>query len=290
MTTNAERVGFVGLGEMGLPMAAHIAASGRAVAGYDALPSRRAEAGARGVGWADSAAAAAEQATRTVIVMVRTLVQVEAALFGDGGCLTAGREPLDVVVMSTVDPGSMRSIAERAGERGATVVDAPVSGGRKGAEAATLAIMAAGPAAALERVDPLLALLGEHVAHVGDEAGHGQAVKLANQAMMAAAMAGTVEGLEIAERYGVDARTMLDVVAHGTGGGWVVRNWDWMRSLWEDYEPGNALDVLDKDMRALLDVAGSQWLSLPVAAASFQRLVAFWSAQDAVRRARGRDG
>jgi 3-hydroxyisobutyrate dehydrogenase len=280
-------VAFIGLGEMGLPMAAHIAAAGREVRAYDASPERRAPAGKRAIGWAASATEATAATTRTVVVMVRTLAQVQDALFGDTGCLAAGRSPLDIVIMSTVDPASMRDIAARVAAAGATVVDAPVSGGRKGAEAATLAIMASGPADALERVDPLLRLLGEHVAHVGEEAGHGQAVKLANQAMMAAAMAGAVEGLEIAERHGVDPQRMLDVVAHGTGGGWVVRNWDWMRSLWEEYEPGNALDVLDKDMRALLDVAGRDWMALPVAAASYQRLVAFWSAQEAVRRGRG---
>ena len=289
-TDSPECVAFIGLGEMGMPMAAHIASSGRAVRAHDAVAERRSEAAERGIDWAASAADAASAATRTVVVMVRTLPQVEAALFDAGGVLDADRDAVDVVVMSTIDPGSMRDLAARAGARGATVVDAPVSGGRKGAEDATLAIMASGPSDALARVDPLLELLGGHVAHVGDEAGHGQAVKLANQAMMAAAMAGTVEGLEIAERYGVDAGTMLDVVAHGTGGGWVMRNWDWMRSLWEEYEPGNALDVLDKDMRALLDVAGRDWMSLPVAAASFQRLVAFWSEHDAVRRARDPDG
>jgi 3-hydroxyisobutyrate dehydrogenase len=284
-----ECVAFIGLGEMGMPMAAHVAASGRSVRAYDALGERRSPAAERGVDWAASVADATAAATRTVVVMVRTLAQVEDAVFGADGVLAAGRDPLDVVVMSTVDPGSLRDVAERAAVRGATVVDAPVSGGRKGAEDASLAIMASGPPDALHRVDPLLQLLGRHVHHVGEEAGHGQAVKLANQAMMAAAMAGTVEGLEIAERHGVDPQRVLDVVVHGTGGGWVVRNWDWMRSLWQDYEPGNALDVLDKDMRALLDVAGREWMALPVAAASFQRLVAFWSAQDAVRRGRGLD-
>lgn len=283
---------------MGLPMASRLASAGFAVSVCDALPQRREQALAAGLAWADTPAAVIDAHTSAVIVMVRMLPQVQEVLFGQNGCLQArldgdriasgeDRGPLDVIVMSTIDPGSMRAIAQQAEQAGATLIDAPVSGGRKGAVEGTLAIMAAGPAEALARVDPLLAPLGAHIAHVGSEAGHGQAVKLANQAMMAAAMAGAVEGVEIARRYGVDERTALEVIAQGTGGGWVVRNWDWMRSLWEDYEPGNALDVLYKDMRALLEVSTAEWQPLPVAAASFQRLLGHWGSQEAVRRAHG---
>lgn len=300
MSTNGEtgHVGFVGLGEMGLPMASRLAGAGFRLSVCDALPQRRAQALAAGLAWADTPAATIGAQTRAVIVMVRTLPQVQEVLFGENGCLRArlesdgmapdeDRGPLDVVVMSTIDPGSMRAIARQAEQAGATVIDAPVSGGRRGAMEGTLAIMAAGPAEALARVDAMLEPLGGHIAHVGSEAGHGQAVKLANQAMMAAAMAGAVEGAEIARRYGVDERAALEVIAHGTGGGWVVGNWDWMRSLWEDYEPGNALDILYKDMRALLEVSTAEWQPLPVAAAAFQRLLGHWGAQEAVRRAHG---
>jgi 3-hydroxyisobutyrate dehydrogenase-like beta-hydroxyacid dehydrogenase len=218
--------------------------------------------------------------------MVRTLPQVEAVLFGPDGCVSGGPGGRDVVVMSTIHPAAMQAIADRAAEQACVVVDAPVSGGELGARAATLSIMAAGPSDALERVSPVLERLG-HVAVVGAAAGQGQAVKLANQVMMAAAMAGTVEGLQLAERYGVDEATVRDVVGRGTGASWVLEHWDWMRRLWEDYEPGNALDVLYKDMRALLDVSAADWSPLPVTAASFHRLLEFWTSEDAVRRARG---
>lgn len=296
MSTNDDQhqIGLIGLGEMGLPMAGRLAAAGFQATVCDALPQRQAEAIAAGLRWAERPSQTLGDDTEAVIVMVRTLPQVQEVLFGEGGCLqdTArqpGQRPLDVIVMSTIDPGSMRAISRRAAEVGAILIDAPVSGGRKGAVEGTLAIMASGPADALARVNPLLQALGSHIAHVGPEAGHGQAVKLANQAMMAAAMAGTVEGIEIAKRYGVDEQVALEVIAHGTGGGWVVRNWDWMRSLWEDYEPGNALDVLYKDMKALLEVAGADWQPLPVAAASFQRLLEHWGTQPPVRRAHGPD-
>ena len=143
-TDSPECVAFIGLGEMGMPMAAHVASSGRAVRAHDAVAERRSEAAERGIDWAASGAEAASAATRTVVVMVRTLPQVEAALFDASGVLDADRDALDVVVMSTIDPSSMRDLAARAATRGATVVDAPVSGGRKGAEDATLAIMASG--------------------------------------------------------------------------------------------------------------------------------------------------
>ncbi|HEY8581548.1 MAG TPA: NAD(P)-dependent oxidoreductase [Capillimicrobium sp.] len=279
-------VGFVGLGEMGLPMAGHLAGAA-AVAGFDAAPARREPAAALGVSWAASGAEAAARSTGPVVVMVRTPPQVEAAVFGPGGCLDGARGAArDIVLMSTIDPDSMAEIARRAAERNATVVDAPVSGGQRGAEAATLSIMASGDAAAIARVRPLLDRLGT-VAVVGDRPGQGQAVKLANQVMMAAAMAGTVEGLEIAARHGVGEDRAREVIGRGTGASWVLEQWPWMRSLWDDYEPGNALDVLYKDMRALLDVSAAGWAPLPVTAAAFQRLLGHWTAQPAVARARG---
>lgn len=278
-------IAIVGLGEMGLPMAQRLAAVGFEVHAYDAAPEREQTAREHGIVWAQSAAAATHAAGGLAIVMVRTLPQVREAVLDEDGCLAAGTDDTTLIVMSTIDPDSMVAIAAEAAARGATVLDAPVSGGRKGAENGTLAIMAAGPERALARVDPILRRLGGNVVHVGPDPGHGQAVKLANQAMMAAAMAGTLEGLQIARRYGVDEATALSVLAHGTGGGWVVRNWDWMRELWEEYETGNALDVLYKDMRALLEVAASDWMPLPVASASFQRLLAHWTAQPAVGEA-----
>ncbi|MHB1469462.1 MAG: NAD(P)-dependent oxidoreductase, partial [Solirubrobacteraceae bacterium] len=297
-------VAIVGLGEMGLPMAQRLVAAGYEVHAYDAAPGRERVAGEHGISWASSAAKATEAAGGLAIVMVRTLPQVREAVLGEQGCLAGsgsrrrrdveGRggdvegRGVTVIVMSTIDPDSMAAVASEAAARGVTVIDAPVSGGRKGAEEGTLAIMAAGREDALARVEPILAELGSNAVRVGLEPGHGQAVKLANQAMMAAAMAGTLEGLEIARRYGVDEETALSALAHGTGGGWVVANWDWMRELWERYEPGNALDVLYKDMRALLEVAGGDWMSLPVASASFQRLLAHWTAQPAVSEAHRR--
>src|SRR4051794_30844858 len=107
-SSQAECVGFVGLGEMGLPMAAHLVAGGFGVVAYDALAARRDDAAERGIRWAASAPAVAAAATRTVVVMVRTLAQVESAVLGEDGCLAAGREPIDLLIMSTVDPGAMR--------------------------------------------------------------------------------------------------------------------------------------------------------------------------------------
>lgn len=270
---------------MGLPMARRLTAAGFAVYAYDAAPGREQTAREHGIAWAGSAADATRAAAGLAIVMVRTLPQVREAVLGESGCLAAGVDGATLIVMSTIDPDSMAAIAAEASARGATILDAPVSGGRKGAEDGTLAIMAAGPADAIASVEPVLSQLGSHVVNVGPQAGHGQAVKLANQALMAAAMAGTLEGLQIARRYGVEESTALSVLAHGTGGGWVVRNWDWMRELWEEYETGNALDVLYKDMRALLEAAAGSWMPLPVASASFQQLLAHWTAQPAVGEA-----
>jgi 3-hydroxyisobutyrate dehydrogenase len=253
-------IGFVGLGEMGLPMAANLVESGRDVVGLDLDGAAVARAKAAGV----RAGNVAE--VEVLIVMVRTLPQVEAVLDGVDG-------PRVVVVMSTTDPGGMERIAARAA---VPVLDAPVSGGVRGAETRTLSIMVSGDRAAFDDVRPLLDELGSTVRYLGARPGLGQAAKLANQLMMTVALAGTVEGLALAQHYGLERDQVLEVVGAGTGSSWVLEHWDWMRSLWEGYEPGNALDVLLKDMRALFRETGEQDHASPVAEAAFQRLLAHW--------------
>jgi len=249
-------VGFVGLGEMGLPMAANLVQSGHDVVGFDTDAAALERARELGVRTGDPAQA------DVTIVMVRTLPQVEAAVE------RLAASPV-VIVMSTADPPGIEQLAARSPT---PVLDAPVSGGVRGARARTLSIMVSGERSAFDEVRPLLEELGSTVRWLGEKPGLGQAAKLANQLMMTVALAGTVEGIALGERYGLERDQLVEVVAAGTGSSWVLQNWDWMRSLWEEYEPGNALDVLLKDMRALFRDEHDS----PVAQAAFERLLAHW--------------
>ncbi|MCW2954334.1 MAG: 2-hydroxy-3-oxopropionate reductase [Conexibacter sp.] len=279
-------VGWIGLGEMGLPMAANLVAAGYAVTGYDRDRARLEVAAAVGVEAAESLAAVVERAD-PLVTMLRTGAQTEQLLHGEDGLATLGAGG-DVVVMSTMDPPSMRRLAFVAAGHGMTVLDAPVSGGVRGAEEATLSVMASGPADALARVRPLLERLGARVHVLGDEAGLSQAAKLANQVMMAVAIAGTYEALALAADYGLEAGPVIAAVGDGTGASWPLAHWDWMRSLWEQYEPDNALDILDKDLKAVIAAVAERNAEMPVTQATFERLTALWDgARDAAAQRRG---
>ncbi|HSR25647.1 MAG TPA: NAD(P)-dependent oxidoreductase [Candidatus Eisenbacteria bacterium] len=249
-------VGVVGLGAMGAPMAANLERAGFEVAGYDV----------RGTGGCASVAEVAARATRAVVVLVRTRPQVEDVV----GQL--GRPGLDVVVMSTVDPGTMARLAAQVAERGMTAVDAPVSGGVAGAEAGTLAVMASGDAAAVERCRPLFEAVGGSLFVIGDRPGMAQAVKLANQLMLAANMVAVHEGLRLAAEHGLRPDDVLPVIERSTGASWAAANWETVAGWWREYRPGGALDIVVKDMRSLLDEAAERRLPLPVAAVALQRL------------------
>lgn len=260
LTGVSDVVGVIGLGAMGAPMAANLERAGFEVAGYDVS----------GAGSAGSVAEVAERASRAVIVLVRMRAQVVEVV----GQLD--RQGLDVVVMSTVDPGTMQRVAADLARRGMTAVDAPVSGGVAGAEDGTLAIMTAGPPEAIERSRPLLQALGSSIFVVGDLPGMGQAVKLANQLMLAVAMLAAQEGTRLAEEYGLRSEDVLPVIERSTGASWAASNWDTVLTWWRDYEPGGALDIIVKDMRSLLDDAAERRLPLPVAALALQRLHDVW--------------
>lgn len=138
--------------------------------------------------------------------------------------------------------------------------------------------MASGSSAAVSRVRPLLDLLGARVYVLGDRAGMSQAAKLANQVMMAVAIAGTWEGLALARDHGLGDAEVIEAVAAGTGCSWPLQHWDWMRSLWEEYEPDNALDILEKDLRAVIAAVRESSVEMPVTQATFERLTEMWAA------------
>lgn len=255
-----EIVGVIGLGAMGTPMAANLERAGYEVAGYDI----------RGGGSAGSVAEVAARSSRTVIVLVRTRPQVQDVVS------ELERPGLDVVVMSTIDPATMERLARELAGRGLTAVDAPVSGGVAGAEAGTLAIMVAGDQAAVERCRPLFEAMGRSIFVIGERAGMGQAVKLANQLMLAVSMLATQEGLRLAHEYGLGPEEVLPVIELSTGANWAAANWETVLGWWREYQPGGGLDIIVKDMRSLLDDAAERRLPLPVAALAFQRLHDVW--------------
>jgi 3-hydroxyisobutyrate dehydrogenase-like beta-hydroxyacid dehydrogenase len=193
-------------------------------------------------------------------------------------------------MMSTMDPPSVERLATECAAHGLNLLDVPVSGGVRGAEAGTLSIMASGDPAALARVRPLLEPLGARIHQLGDRPGASQAAKLANQVMMATAIAGTYEALSLAGDYGLEPEPVIGAVLDGTGASWPLAHWDWMRSLWEEYEPESALDILDKDLKAVIAAVRERGADLPVTEATFARLTELWDearAAAAARRAAG---
>ena len=274
-----ETVGFVGLGVMGGPMAANLVRAGFRVAGFDTDPGRHSEAVTAGVEVKGSCAEVARAAGGVVISIVRTWQDTQAAVFGPDGVAEGGRQDLVLLVMSTLDPSSMSRLATDLAGRGVTAVDAPVSGGRAGAENASLSIMASGPAPVLERVRPILEAMGRNVYVVGDRPGMGQAAKLANQLMLGVNMLAAHEGLMIAQRHGVDEDQLMELLSVSTGGSWVTKNWDRIRTFWRDPEGHNDLAIITKDLRSALKEGDEQELSMPVTAVAFQRLHHVWEGE-----------
>jgi 3-hydroxyisobutyrate dehydrogenase len=261
---------MIGLGDMGAPMARRLVAAGYEVAGYDVDRARIKAARATPC---DSAAATLSGSS-AAIVMVRTLDQVREVLFGPAGIAKAGRDGLDVAVMSTIDPTSMAALAK---EANFGIVDAPVSGGVQGAEAGSLTVMVAGSSEVVDRLRPLFQVFGANIFVVGDRPGMAQAVKLANQLMLAAAVLGTLEGLSVARASGLEPEQVLPVIEPSTGSSWAVENFDVVRGFWEAAEPlKGALGIILKDLASIDREARARELDLPAAQLALERLEDAW--------------
>jgi 3-hydroxyisobutyrate dehydrogenase len=243
-------VGFIGLGNMGTPMTRALLSKGFPVTGFDTEPAARdrlSQAGGRPA----AAAAAVPQAAGTVILMLPDSAAVESVT-GELARAAALRPGHLVIDMSSSEPQRTRRLARVLGEHGAALVDAPVSGGVRRAEQATLTIMAGGDGADVERAAPVLGAMGS-MTHVGPS-GAGHALKALNNLLSATSLLVTAEAMVAGERFGLDPEVMLAVFNSATGRSWATQ------SKWPDfvltgrYDSGFALSLMVKDMRIALDL------------------------------------
>jgi 3-hydroxyisobutyrate dehydrogenase-like beta-hydroxyacid dehydrogenase len=276
-----EIVGFVGLGAMGLGMAANLVAAGHRVLGHDPDPARADAARAKGIEVVPSPRDAAAGATRTVVSAVRTAEQTRAVLLGADGIAAAG-VPRTVVVVSTLDPTTMRTLAADAADHDLAAVDITMSGGPWGAEAGTLTLIVSGPSEVVDPLQPLLDAMGSNIFRVGDEVGVAQSVKLAVQLAFGVNMMGVFEALQVVADAGVPEEQLMDVLRVSVGGSWVVENWARVKPWWEHYVPGEDLDILLKDLRSVLRESDARTASMPVTALVFQLMRHVWPAREAL--------
>ncbi len=254
-------VGFIGLGIMGAPMAAHLAAAGHQVRGHDLSADAMKALAAAGGAAADSVADATRDA-EVVITMLPDHPQVEQVVLGPDGVLEHARPGALLIDMSTIRPQTSIELARQGERRRVRVLDAPVSGGQVGAQQASLSIMVGGAEADFLSARPLFAALGKTIVHVGGH-GAGQVVKAANQLMVAGVYALASEAIVLLEASNVDPAAGMDVLAGGLAASRIL---DLKRAsmIAREFTPGFRIDLHHKDMGIALAAARSADVALPV--------------------------
>ena len=263
----ADTVGFIGLGIMGKPMAENLIE-----AGYDLVAYNRTREKAEELDGATVAETPKEVAEQSdiIITMLPDSPQVEEVLAGEEGVLEGVREGALVVDMSTISPVITEELAKKAEERGASMLDAPVSGGDVGAIDGTLSIMVGGGKEDFERALPLFEVVGETVTHVGP-VGTGQVVKAANQIVVALTIEAVSEALVLGSKGGVPPEKILDVLGGGLAGNKVMEV-KREKMLEHSFDPGFRVELHHKDLGIALAAGREYGVSLPVTAVVDQML------------------
>ncbi|MEZ2353923.1 2-hydroxy-3-oxopropionate reductase [Caballeronia sp. RCC_10] len=255
----ATKAGFIGLGIMGLPMAANLVKNGVELAAFtrSGVPAELTQAGATA---SDSPAAVAEKAD-VIFLMVPDTPDVERVLFGENGVANSLRAGQIVVDMSSISPIATREFAAKVRERGADYLDAPVSGGEVGAKAASLTIMVGGAQATFDKVKPLFEMMGKNISLIG-EVGAGQVCKVANQVIVAATIEAVGEALLLASKAGVDAEKVRTALMGGFASSRILEVHG-ERMTKRTFNPGFRIELHQKDLNLALATAQSLGVSLP---------------------------
>ena len=254
------RVGVIGMGIMGAPMARNLLKAGFQVTVHNRTRSKEAELVQEGAIAASSPREAAE-ASEVVITMVADSPDVQEVVLGSGGVIEAAREGLTVIDMSTISPSVTREIAAELAKRGANMLDAPVSGGQWGAIQGTLAIMVGGEKATVEACMPVFQAMGQRIVHVGPS-GAGQTVKLVNQILVAGTLNAVCEALVFGAKAGLDLEAAIEAVGGGAAGSWQLENLG-KRIIRGDFDPGFMVKLQQKDLRLILEQGRQMHVTLP---------------------------
>ncbi|WP_318527406.1 3-hydroxyisobutyrate dehydrogenase [Roseobacter sinensis] len=275
------KIGFIGLGNMGAPMAANLAKAGCAVTGFDT-----AVTAAEGVTMAETAAAAAKGAD--VVITMLPNGQILRAVAAE--VLPAMAEGTLLLDCSTVEVESARAVADLASARGILCVDAPVSGGIGGAAAGTLTFMAGGSEAGFRTAEPLFEIMGQKAVHCGGP-GAGQAAKICNNMILGATMIATCEAFALADKLGLDRQKMFDVVSTSSGYSWSMNAYCPAPGIGPQspadngYQPGFAAELMLKDLGLSQQAAEAVDADTPMGARAFELYRRFVEEEDG----RGKD-
>jgi 3-hydroxyisobutyrate dehydrogenase len=265
-------IGFIGLGNMGAPMAANLLKAGHQVTGYDIVASARAALAQQG-GRAAASAAEAAAAGEIVITMLPAGPQVREVYLGPEGVIARAQPGALLIDCSTIDVETARAVAAMAADSQFLMVDAPVSGGVIGAEAGTLTFMVGGEVAAFARAEPVLKAMGRTIVHAGP-AGNGQSAKICNNMILGASMIAVCEGLALAEKLGLSVQTLFDICSKSTSQCWAMTGYCPVPGPVpaapsnRGYAPGFTAANMLKDLRLAQQAAGATAAATPLGAAA----------------------
>ncbi len=264
------KIGFIGLGNMGLPMAKNLVAAGHAVAGFDLAAASLEAAATAGITTAGSAAETARGA-EVIVSMLPAGQHVRAVYTGDGGVIAAAESGALVIDSSTIDVAAAREVSQAAEAAGLEMLDAPVSGGIAGAEAGTLTFMVGGSDQAFVRAKPFLEVMGKNVIHAGGP-GNGQAAKVCNNMILGISMIALSEAFALAEALGLGHRKLFEISSKASGSCWAMLNHLPVPGIVEtsaanrDYKPGFSAAMMQKDLKLSQAAADQAGVATPLGA------------------------
>ncbi len=258
------KVAFLGLGVMGFPMAGHLAAKGHEVTVYNRNAAKAKEWTARHKGSAAATPAAAAEGAEIVFACVGDDPSVREVIVGEGGAIEGMAKGAIFVDHTTASADVAREMAAALAEKGVGFLDAPVSGGQAGAENGQLTVMVGGEQGDFDKAKPVMDCYGKAVTLMGP-VGSGQLCKMVNQICIAGLVQGLSEGMNFAQRAGLDGEQVLDVISKGAAGSWQMMNRG-STMLQDKYDFGFAVDWMRKDLRIAMTEAKANGASLPVTA------------------------